>query len=79
METLELYEGHVHWRPLMLGVSDLWILLPSSSAVTGAGGSSVGLAAGYGLDDRGWRVFDSQRGLGIFLFTTESRPALRPT
>jgi hypothetical protein len=30
----------------------------------------------YGLDDR---EFDSRHGLGIFLFTTASRPALGPT
>jgi hypothetical protein len=30
----------------------------------------------FGLDDRG---FKSGQGLGIFLFTTASRPALRPT
>jgi hypothetical protein len=30
----------------------------------------------YGLDDRG---FDSRQGLGIFLFTTASRPTLGPT
>jgi hypothetical protein len=30
----------------------------------------------YGLDDRG---FDSRQGLGIFLFTTLSRPAPGPT
>jgi hypothetical protein len=35
-----------------------------------------GIALGYGLDDRG---FESLQGLGIFLFTTASRPALRPT
>jgi hypothetical protein len=40
--------------------------------------SSVGIALGYGLDDRGSR-FDSKRGLGIFLFTTASRMALGPT
>jgi hypothetical protein len=40
--------------------------------------SSVGIALGYGLDDRGSRV-DSRRGLGIFLFTTASRTALGPT
>jgi hypothetical protein len=33
-------------------------------------------ALGYGLDDRG---FDSWQRLGIFLFTTASRPALGPT
>jgi hypothetical protein len=33
-------------------------------------------AMGYGLDDR---RFESRQGLGIFLFTTASRPALRPT
>jgi hypothetical protein len=31
-----------------------------------------------GLDDRGSIGFDSRRGLGIFLLTTASRPALRP-
>jgi hypothetical protein len=31
---------------------------------------------GYGLDDR---RFESRQGLGIFLFTTVSRPALGPT
>jgi hypothetical protein len=35
-----------------------------------------GITPGYGLDDRGC---ESRQGLGIFLFTTESRPALRPT
>jgi hypothetical protein len=34
-----------------------------------------GITLGYGLDDRG---FDSRRGLGIFLFTTASRPVLGP-
>jgi hypothetical protein len=34
------------------------------------------MALGYGLDDRG---FGSRQGLGIFLFTTASRPALGPT
>jgi hypothetical protein len=40
--------------------------------------SSVGIALGYGLDDRGPRV-RFPAGLGIFLFTTASRPALGPT
>jgi hypothetical protein len=35
----------------------------------------AGIALGYGLDDR---VFKSRYGLGIFLFTTVSRPALGP-
>jgi hypothetical protein len=35
-----------------------------------------GTALDYGLDDRG---FDFRQGLGIFLFTTASRPALGPT
>jgi hypothetical protein len=39
---------------------------------------SVGIALGYGLDDR-VQGFDSGRGLGIFLFTTASRTALGPT
>jgi hypothetical protein len=34
------------------------------------------IALGYGLDDR---EFVSRQRLGIFLFTTASRPALRPT
>jgi hypothetical protein len=34
------------------------------------------LEPGYGLDDR---EFESRKGLLIFLFTTASRPALRPT
>jgi hypothetical protein len=39
--------------------------------------SSVGIALGYGLDNRGSR-FDSRWGLGIFLFPTASRTALGP-
>jgi hypothetical protein len=35
-----------------------------------------GIALGYKLDDR---VFESRQGLGIFLLTTASRPALGPT
>jgi hypothetical protein len=35
-----------------------------------------GTALDYGLDGRG---FESRQGLGIFLFTTASRPVLRPT
>jgi hypothetical protein len=35
-----------------------------------------GITLSYGMDDRG---FESQQGLGIFLFTTASRPALGPT
>jgi hypothetical protein len=34
------------------------------------------IALGFGLDDR---VFESRQGLGIFLFTTASRPTLGPT
>jgi hypothetical protein len=41
-------------------------------------GSSVGIATGYGLSI-GRSGFDSQQGLGIFLFDTMSRPALGPT
>jgi hypothetical protein len=40
--------------------------------------SSVSIALGYGLDDRGSRVRFRRR-LGIFLFTTVSRTALGPT
>jgi hypothetical protein len=39
-------------------------------------GQLSGIALDYGLDDRG---FESRQGLGIFLFTTTSRPALGPT
>jgi hypothetical protein len=35
-----------------------------------------GIALGYGLDDRG---FQFRQEVGIFLFTTESRPAPGPT
>jgi hypothetical protein len=35
-----------------------------------------GMALGYGLYDRG---FESRQELGIFLFTTASRPVLEPT
>jgi hypothetical protein len=42
------------------------------------GDSSVGIALGYGLDDRGSRV-RFPAGLGVFLFTTASRMALGPT
>jgi hypothetical protein len=40
--------------------------------------SSVGIALGYGLDDRGSRV-RLPGGMEIFLFTTASRTALGPT
>jgi hypothetical protein len=40
--------------------------------------SSVGIALGYWLDDRGSRL-RFPVGLGIFLFTTSSRTALGPT
>jgi hypothetical protein len=40
--------------------------------------SSVGIASGYGLDDRGSRV-RFPAGTGNFLFTTVSRTAVGPT
>jgi hypothetical protein len=40
--------------------------------------SSVGIALGYGLEI-GVPVFDSRRGLGIFLFTIVFRTVLGPT
>jgi hypothetical protein len=40
--------------------------------------TSVGIALGYGLDVRGSKV-RVPAGLGIFLFTTASRPVLGPT
>jgi hypothetical protein len=40
--------------------------------------SSVGIALGYGLDDRGYRV-QFPTGMGAFLFTTASRTVLGPT
>jgi hypothetical protein len=46
--------------------------------VSGSQDSSVGIALRYGLDDRGSRV-QFPAGLGIFLFTAMSRPALMPT
>jgi hypothetical protein len=33
------------------------------------------MALGYGLDDLG---FESRQGVGLYLFTTQSRPALGP-
>jgi hypothetical protein len=39
-------------------------------------GQLSGIAIGYGLDERG---FEHRQGLGIFLFTSESRLDLRPT
>jgi hypothetical protein len=50
--------------------------LPPSLCFVRSRDSSVGIATGYGLDDRG---FESQQRLRIFLFTTVSRPALGPT
>jgi hypothetical protein len=41
--------------------------------------SLVGIALGYRMDDRGSKVRFPGGGLGIFLFTTESRSALEPT
>jgi len=38
--------------------------------------TASGTALGYGLDDR---VFESWQSLGIFLFTTASKPVLGPT
>jgi hypothetical protein len=52
--------------------------LRSSKSESKSHDSSVGIAMGYGLDDR-VLGFDSRRGLGIFLFTTASRTALRST
>jgi hypothetical protein len=42
-----------------------------SSSLSKSRDSSVGIALGYGLDDRGSRVRFPE-GLGIFLFTTAS-------
>jgi hypothetical protein len=39
-------------------------------------GQLSGIALGYGLDGL---VFESRQRLGIFLFTTLSRPAVGPT
>jgi hypothetical protein len=39
-------------------------------------GYLIGIALGYGPDDPG---FESRQGLGIFLFTIASKPALGPT
>jgi hypothetical protein len=49
-------------------------ILDSSSSSSSSGCS--GIALGYRLDD--W-TFKSRQGMGIFLFTTASRPALGPT
>jgi hypothetical protein len=39
-------------------------------------GELSGIALGYGVDDR---KFEPRQGLGIFFFTTASRPVLEPT
>jgi hypothetical protein len=41
--------------------------------------SSVGMALGYELDDRGSRVLFPGGGAGNFFFTTASKTALGPT
>jgi hypothetical protein len=70
-ETSELTYRHF----LLLGWKKNYHLLDYTQ---GSRDSSVGIELGYELDDRGSRV-RLLRGLGIFLFTTASRPVLGPT
>jgi hypothetical protein len=55
----------------------LFLILPlfSNTIYVQEPGELSGIALGYGLNNRG---FESRQGLGIFLFTTASRPALGP-
>jgi len=46
-------------------------LIPTTNMVRST--NILEIALGYGLDDRG---FESRQGLGTFLLTTASRPAL---
>jgi hypothetical protein len=63
------------WRPLY---AILLFFFSVAAMYCNPRDSSVGIALGYGLDDRGSRV-RFPAGLGIFLFTTASRTALGPT
>jgi hypothetical protein len=49
------------------------LYMKDTSIFTDGSGALIGIAMGYGLGDR---RFDSRQELGIFLFTTASRPAL---
>jgi hypothetical protein len=49
--------------------------MTTTTTTTTEPGYLDGIALGYGLDVRG---FESRWGLGILLFSTVSRPALRP-
>jgi len=51
-------------------------VLRITASSLGEPGKFNGIALGYGLDDR---RLESLQGLGIFLFSTASRPALVPT
>jgi hypothetical protein len=56
--------------------SDCEILEGTLPALIGSRSSAVGIAAGYGLDDRGFGV---QVPIGSRIFSTSSRPALGST
>jgi hypothetical protein len=60
-------------RPLLVGCTRSSVYLQLPSIYDPAYLSGIALV--YGLDDRG---FNSRRELGIFLFTTASRPAMEP-
>jgi hypothetical protein len=53
----------------------LWTLISCCSIAVPESKWFGGIALGYGMEDRG---FESRQKLGIFLFTTASRPALGP-
>jgi hypothetical protein len=63
---------------LLFVIDSVRKLLGTPSYIKKRRDSSVGIALGYGLDDRGSRVL-FPAGLGIFLFTTASRMFLGPT
>jgi hypothetical protein len=68
-----------HWHPSSAEVKgwvELYLHSPNSPSWRGAQLKHRDTFTFYGLDYRG---FESRQGLGIFLFTTVSRPALGPT
>jgi hypothetical protein len=89
MATYICTTSHTTYAPLSLTtylctyllpyiLPSLCIYLPMHLSSTKSCDSSVGIALGYGLDDR-VLGFDFRRRVGIFLFTTASRTALGPT
>jgi hypothetical protein len=62
------------WYRIIVLITIIYLYI----SYTKSRGSSVGIALGYGLDDRDSRI-RFPAGLGIFLFTTAFRTVLGPT